>query len=151
MLPLSFCGGVSVQVHDLNDCSWGTMSLLHAVVQSNRPSLCGNATVRTLVQYKWQTFGRVLFLKEMSLYCLGLLLLMTLLFIRHDPFRELTATELVKGDLRAKISCVVTVLVLFESLFTLSREFHEMSVLGLKSYLREDWKNSVDFIVIILT
>lgn len=76
---------------------------------------------------------------------------MTLLFIRHDPFRELTATDLMKGDLRAKVSCVVAALVVFESLFTLFREFHEMSVLGLKSYLREDWKNSVDLTVILLT
>jgi hypothetical protein len=157
MLPFSFAGGDPQPVHDpkrsdpTNATTGGRVpSLLHAIVKSNRPSLCGNATVRTLVQHKWQTFGRDLFLKETGFYCWGLLLLMALLFIRLDPFLELTASDLLRGDVRAKSSFVVTVVVVLESLLTLSRECREMSVLG-KSYLREDWKNSVDLTVILLT
>lgn len=125
-------------------------SILHTIVKSDRSSLCGNATVRTLVQYKWQTFGRYWFLREMVLYSCGLLLLMALLFVRPDPFLELEATDLLKGDLRSKSSFVVAVVVLLESLFVVSRECREISMLGLKSYLR-DWKNVVDFSIIILT
>jgi hypothetical protein len=33
----------------------------------------------------------------------------------------------------------------------LSRECREMSVLGVKNYFQEDWKNSVDLTVILLT
>jgi hypothetical protein len=156
MLPFSFAGGDPQPVpdpkrSDLTTTVGHTPSLLHAIVKSNRPSLCGNATVRTLVQHKWQTFGRDLFLKETGFYCCGLLLLMALLFIRLDPFLDLTASDLLRGDARAKSSFVVTVVVVLESLLTLSRECREMSVLGPKSYLREDWKNSVDLTVILLT
>lgn len=153
MLPFPFAGGDFVGVPDPNNLTtrWNTPSLLHAIVNSNRPSLCGNALVRSLVQHKWQTFGRDLFLMELVLYCWGLLLLLALLFIRVDPFRELTATDLLKGDLQSQSCFVVTIVVVLESLFTLYRECHEMSVLGLRSYLREDWKNFVDLIVIAFT
>lgn len=143
MLPFAFAGGGPDPTR--------TPSLLHTIVKSNRPILCGNATVRTLVQYKWQTFGRDFFLKEMGLYCWGLLLLMALLLIRPDPFAELTVTDLLRGDLRAKSSFVVTVFVILDSFFILFRECREMSVLGLKSYFQESWKNSIDLTVIPLT
>lgn len=153
MLPFPFAGGDPVRVSDPSDPStkWSTPSLLHAIANSSRPSLCGNAAVRILVQHKWQNFGRNLFLKELGLYCCGLLLLLILLFVRVDPFRELTATELLSEDIQAQSSFVVTVVVLLESLFTLSRECRKISVLGLKHYFREDWKNSVDVVVILLT
>jgi hypothetical protein len=155
MLPFAFAGGDPLPDTSHNDSTsstnhWSTSSLLHAIVKSNRSSLCGNATVRTLVQHKWQTFGQALFMKEMRLYCWGLLLLVTLLFIRPDPFRELTAIDLLRGDGRGQCSFVVTVVVMLESLLTLSRECRQMSVLGMKSYFREDWKNIVDLTVITL-
>jgi hypothetical protein len=87
----------------------------------------------------------------MCLYCFGLLLLMTLLFIRPDPFQELSAIDLLRGDPREQSSFAVTVVVILESLLTLSRECREMSVLGVKNYFQEDWKNSVDLTVILLT
>jgi hypothetical protein len=144
MLPFSFAGGVPNLIGN-------SPSLLHSVVKSNRPSLCGNATVRVLIQYKWQAFGRELFVKEMGYYCLGLLLLMTLLFIRSNPFDELTARELLSGSGRDKTTFVVTVVVLLGSLFTLFREYHQISVVGVKSYFLDDWKNFVDLAVILLT
>jgi hypothetical protein len=152
MLAFPFAGGDAVVDPSAKDpTKWRTPSLLRAIVKSNRASLCGNATVRTLVQFKWQTFGEAMFMREMGFYYLGLLLLMTLLFIRPDPFQELTASDLLNGDLRDQCCFVVTVVVLLESLLTLSREIREMSVLGLKNYFREDWKNSVDLTVILLT
>ena len=152
MLVFPFTGGDPTPDPSSKDPKkWRTPSLLHSIMKSNRPSLCGNATVRTLVQFKWQTFGQALFMREMGFYCVGLLLLMTLLFIRPDPFQEMTATDLLRGDLRDQSSFAVTVVVMLDSLLTLSRECREMSVLGLKNYLREDWKNSVDLTVIFLT
>jgi hypothetical protein len=152
MLAVPFAGGDPVVDPSVKDpIKWRTPSLLHAIVKSNRPSLCGNATVRTLVQFKWQTFGKAMFMREMGFYCLGLLLLMTLLFIRPDPFQELTGNHLLHGDLRDQSCFVVTVVVLLESLLALSQEIREMSVLGLKNYFRDDLKNSVDLTVILLT
>jgi hypothetical protein len=158
MLPFTFAGGDPNTVSDSthNDQSqtsrkWRTPSLLHAIVKSNHPRLCGNASVRTLVQYKWQTFGQALFMRELYLYCLGLSLLMTLLLIRPDPFQELTAIDLMHGDAREQSSFAVTVVVIWESLLKLSRECHEIFALGVKNYFRENWKNSVDLAVILLT
>jgi hypothetical protein len=50
MLSFAFAGGDPI--HDLPTTSgipkkWRIPSLLHSIVKSNRPSLCGNATVRT--------------------------------------------------------------------------------------------------------
>jgi transient receptor potential cation channel subfamily A member 1 len=150
MLPFPFAGG-NPKLDPNDRTKWHTSSLLHSIVKSNRTSLCGNVTVRTLVQYKWQTFGRDFFMKQMGLYCLGLLLLMTLLFIRTDPFLELNATDLLHGELRDKATFAIALVVILESLVTLSRECHEMSVIGMKNYFQEDWKNIVDLIVILLT
>jgi hypothetical protein len=152
MLAFSFAGGDPYIYPSAKDpTEWRTPSVLHAIVKSNRPSLCGNATVRTLVQFKWQTFGQALFMKEMGFYCLGLLLLMTLLFIRPDPYQELTASDLLHGDLRDQSCFVVTLVAISDSFLTLCREIRQMSVLRLKNYFREDWKNSVDLTVILLT
>jgi hypothetical protein len=144
MLPFAFAGSAPGSI--------GTSpSLLDVIVKSNRPSLCGNLTVRTLVQYKWQTFGRELFMRLMGFYCLELLLLMTLLFVRPDPLQELTANDLLHGDPRDKTSFAVTLIVLLESLFVLLRKCLDMSsVISPKNYLVENWKNSVELTVILL-
>jgi hypothetical protein len=68
-----------------------------------------------------------------------------------DPFLELNATDLLHGKLRDKATFAIALVVILESLVTLSRECHEMSVIGMKNYFQEDWKNIVDLIVILLT
>lgn len=126
-------------------------SILKAVVNSNRASLCDNATVRVLVEYKWQTFGRMLFLKEMSYYLLSLFLLMLLLLIRTDPHDHLTVGEMARGSTREKSVLVITLFVLFESVITLCHECYQVMVMGVGEYLQIDWKNYVDLIVVLLT
>lgn len=122
-------------------------SIFHAIVNANRPGLYQNATFRSLVKYKWRTFGWRLFVKKMMIYCIGLFLLMFLLFVRPDPE---TRQPQLKSSLRYQMSLVFSVLVVLESSWTLYREFNELSVLGVRRYF-EEWRNYIDMTVIILS
>lgn len=119
---------------------------MHAIVKANRPSLCENATLRTLVQYKWKTYGLKIFMAEMSIYCVGLILLMLLLFLRSDP-----NDQLLLRHPRHIVVIIVSCLVLLDSLWIAKREVYEVSVIGWKSYFEDNWKNFVDLTVIILS
>jgi hypothetical protein len=141
LIPFAYAGG----------CPGIGNSILNAVVSSGRPSLCDNATVRTLVQFKWSSYGRHRFLKAMAYYLLGLFGLMFLLFIRTDPQEGLTASALLHGDFRHKATFVATLLLLVESVFTLAHEVHQARLIGVQSYLRSDRKNYVDIAIVLLT
>jgi hypothetical protein len=139
MLPFAYPGG------DLTG-DLSRTSLLHIIVESGNTSLCDNATLRTLVQYKWQTYGRNLFKWEAASYLCGLLLLMILLFSRTDPSAQEESLSI-----RTQVVAVVTVLVLLDSLWNCYRELSEVSRITLERYLKEDWKNYIDLIVIVLS
>lgn len=142
MLPMIYPGG---------DPKNEIPSLLQAIVNSNRPSLCDNATVRALVRYKWKTYGQKIFLGEMFYYIIGLCLLMTLLFVRTNPAEELTVYELSKGSTRQKVTVLIAVSLMVESLAIIYREWFEMRTLGLRDYFLHGWKNYVDLALIMLT
>jgi hypothetical protein len=87
----------------------------------------------------------------MAYYCLGLFLLLTLLFVRTDPHEGLNATGLVNGTSRQHATFAITLILLIESLVTLSREYYQASVLGIRNYFVYDWKNAIDLTLIALT
>ena len=53
-------------------------SLMQALVETDNIYIFGTVTVRAIVQYKWETFGLSLWLKEFCVYCTGLALLVAL-------------------------------------------------------------------------
>ena len=55
-----------------------SMSLMQALVETDNIDIFGTVTVRAIVQYKWETFGLSLWLKEFCVYCTGLALLVAL-------------------------------------------------------------------------
>lgn len=124
---------------------------MKAIVESDRASLCDNATVRILVEYKWNTFGRMLFLKEMSYYLLSLFFLMALLLIRTDPHDHLTISDMIHGTSRQQSVLMITLIVLLESLVNLCHEVYQVMVMGVGDYLQVDWKNCFDLLVVLLT
>jgi hypothetical protein len=147
MLPFAYGGGAPMSESNQKGEQYSS-SLLHKIVESGKPSLCNNDTFRALVEYKWQTYGRRLFLWQLCSYCFGLSLLMALLFVRRDSSGDGSEKDHLFSD-QATVA-VVAVLVL-ESLCGLCRECYELSVLGWRSYLRDDWKNCVDLAVMALS
>jgi hypothetical protein len=123
-------------------------SLLHKIVQSGKPSLCNNDTFRALVEYKWQTYGRQLFLRQLYSYCFGLSLLMALLLVRRDSSGDGFEKDQIFSD---RVTVAIVAVLVLESLWCLSRECYELSVLGWQSYWKDDWKNSVDLAVMTLS
>jgi hypothetical protein len=61
------------------------------------------------------------------------------------------ALLLVRRDSSGDGSVAVVAVLVLESLRCLSRERYELSVLGWRSYLRDDWKNFVDLAVMALS
>jgi hypothetical protein len=55
-----------------------SMSLMQALVETDNIDIFGTVTVRAMVQYKWETFGLSLWLKEFCVYCTGLAFLVAL-------------------------------------------------------------------------
>ena len=54
------------------------VSLMQALVETDNIDIFGTVTVRAMVQYKWETFGLSLWLKEFCVYCTGLAFLVAL-------------------------------------------------------------------------
>jgi hypothetical protein len=71
---------------------------------------------------------------------------MILLFSRTDPSAQEESLSI-----RTQVVAVVTVLVLLDSLWNCYRELSEVSRITLERYLKEDWKNYIDLIVIVLS
>ena len=142
MLPFAYAGGHPFEIDK--------PSLLKAIANSNRPSLCDNATLRILVEYKWQTYGKNLFVKEIANYCLSLLYLMSLLLIRSDRLDALSLKYFTNGDSYQLATFVITMIVMIDSLLQLYREYRQLAQLKGK-YFRNEWKNTFDLIVIILS
>ena len=51
---------------------------MQALVETDNIDIFGTVPVRAIVQYKWETFGLSLWLKEFCVYCTGLALLVAL-------------------------------------------------------------------------
>jgi hypothetical protein len=147
MLPFAYGGGAPMSESNPKKKQYSS-SLLHKIVESGKPSLCNNDTFRALVEYKWQTYGRRLFQRQLYSYCFGLSLLMALLFVRRDSSRDGSEKDHLFSD---RVTVAVVAVLVLESLWCLSRECYELSVLKWRSYFGDDWKNSVDLAVMALS
>jgi hypothetical protein len=147
MLPFAYGGGAPMSESNPKEKQYSS-SLLHKIVESSKPSLCNNGTFRALVEYKWQTYGRQLFLRQLYSYCFGLSLLMTLLLVRRDSSGDGLEQHKIFSD---RVTVAIVAVLVLESLWCLSRECYELSVLGWRSYWKDDWKNSVDLAVMALS
>eukprot|EP00048_Salpingoeca_helianthica_P006268 m.96577 g.96577 ORF g.96577 m.96577 type:complete len:1549 (+) comp13947_c0_seq4:32-4678(+) len=80
-------------------------SLLHSLLAAENPHLFGNFLMRRVIQFKWETYARRLFLKEIALYLLylGLFLTFSVLMVRRPEGAALP--DLV--DDRDSLTCVV--------------------------------------------
>jgi hypothetical protein len=147
MLPFAYGGGAPMSKSNPKKKQY-SFSLLHKIVKSKNPALCNNETFRALVEYKWQTYGRQLFLRQLYSYCFGLSLLMALLLVRRDSSRDGLEKDHLFSD---RVTVAVVAVLILESLWCLFRECYELSVLRWRNYLNDDWKNSVDLAVMALS
>lgn len=122
-------------------------SLLRMVVESGRPSMCANATIRTLVQFKWQAYGQRMFLLEMAFYILNLVLLMALVLTTTGVTH---ADRLLDGSARDRASFALAVALLVLSLRTVVREVRQTRRVGFVYYFGDVW-NYLDVLLLILT
>jgi hypothetical protein len=97
-----------------------SMSLMQALVETGNIDIFGTVTVRAIVQYKWETFGLSLWLKEFFIYCTGLALLVVLSILDwHNLGLQLNDRKALPTAVLSALFCAV----LFRSLYRETKQF----------------------------
>eukprot|EP00051_Salpingoeca_urceolata_P016732 m.224040 g.224040 ORF g.224040 m.224040 type:complete len:577 (+) comp18764_c0_seq9:185-1915(+) len=102
-------------------------SLLHVFVSAGNAKLFGSQLMLKVLQFKWETYARHLFLKELFLFVLLLALFVAFTILLVDIPRDLSLSTILEDHRRATIEIIIlaSIIPLF-SLRTLYREFQQL-------------------------
>jgi WD40 repeat protein len=104
-------------------------TLMEALVETGNIDVFGSVPVRAIVQYKWETYGFVSWLKQFFRYCFGLALLVALSILTWqfwEPRRENhDGPQRENQDALFAAMVVLSILYSIEILYFASREFRQ--------------------------